>query len=165
MAKAKAKKLSLANLVCIVVMLAAAIAVIVGLFVNYVGVTVSGGVEGLGSASHTEYAKLFDMEETWGTISIVAAIAAAVLCVASLAVGLLKAGGMKISSNISLIVGALTVVVAIFAIVAVFVYGGQYSDSIGGSAASISVKVAPAIGAWLVAIGGFLGGAACIANK
>ncbi len=85
------------------------------------------------------------------------------LCVAGIAIALLKMfGNVKISSMVSLIVGVITAVVAVLAIVCVFIYGSQYSASLGELA---SITASPAIGAWLVAIGGVVSGVACILNK
>ena len=95
---AKSKKMSMTNIIWTAVLAVALILVIVGICVNYVGVTgsINGGV--LGSASNTEYVKLFDMTgsnqpdaaATWGTLSVVTAIITIVLCVAGIAIALLK---------------------------------------------------------------------------
>lgn len=166
MAKSK-KKMSVSNLVCTIILLATLIGVIVGLFVNYVGITgsLSSSIVGSGS-SHTEYAKLFDMEETWGTLSIIAAIATAVFCAFGFILSLLKSMGGKKFGSIQTIVGIVTVLLAIFAIVCVFVYGGQYSSSVdGGDILQVGLTVAPAFGAWLLAVCGVINGVACVMDK
>lgn len=163
MAKSR-KKISMANYICTVIMFVTVIGVIVGLFVDYVGVTVSGGIGEL-SGSHTEFVKLFDMEDTWGTLSIVAAIATAVFCALGFVLSLLKNMGGKRFGSAPMIVGAITVLLAIFAIVCVFVYGGEYSGSVGGNVISAGVKVAPAFGAWLLAACGVISGIASVRDK
>ncbi len=148
-----------------ILILAFAVVAIVGLFLDYVGTSVSGSIGDWGGSSEVGYIKLFDMEETWGTISIIAGVAAAALCALTAIVGLLKSFGVMNTGNVGKLFGLLSLVCGIFAIVAVFVWGGQYSDSIGGDFASITVTTAPAIGAWLVCVGSVLGGALGVASK
>ncbi len=164
---AKSKKMSMTNIIWTAVLAVALILVIVGICVDYVSVTGS-SIFGGGTLSNVG---LFDMTgsnqpdaaATWGTLSVVTAIITIVLCVAGIAIALLKMfGSVKISSLVSLIVGVITAVVAVLAIVCVFVYGSQYSASLGELA---SITASPAIGAWLVAIGGVVSGVACILNK
>lgn len=164
---AKSKKMSMTNIIWTAVLAVALILVIVGICVDYVSVTGS-SILGGGTLGNIG---LFDMTgsnqpdaaATWGTLSVVTAIITIVLCVAGIAIALLKIfGSVKISSLVSLIVGVITAVVAVLAIVCVFVYGSQYSASLGELA---SITASPAIGAWLVAIGGVVSGVACILNK
>ncbi len=159
--------MSMTNIIWTAVLAVALILVIVGICVDYVSVTGS-SIFGGGTLSNVG---LFDMTgsnqpdaaATWGTLSVVTAIITIVLCVAGIAIALLKMfGSVKISSLVSLIVGVITAVVAVLAIVCVFVYGSQYSASLGELA---SITASPAIGAWLVAIGGVVSGVACILNK
>ena len=161
------KKMRMTNLVCTIVLLATLVGVIIGLFIDYVGITgsVSSGLVGSGS-SHTEYAKLFDMEETWGTLSIIAAIATAVFCALGLVLSVLKNMGGKKFGSLQMIVGVVTVLLAIFAVVCVFIYGSEYSASAdGGDLIQMSVTVAPAVGAWLLAVCGVINGAACVMDR
>lgn len=166
MAKTK-KKMRMTNLVCTIVLLATLVGVIIGLFIDYFGITgsVSSGLVGSGS-SHTEYAKLFDMEETWGTLSIIAAIATAVFCALGLVLSVLKNMGGKKFGSLQMIVGVVTVLLAIFAVVCVFIYGSDYSASAdGGDLVQMSVTVAPAVGAWLLAVCGVINGVACVMDR
>ena len=56
-----------------------------------------------------------------------------------------------------MIVGVVTVLLAIFAVVCVFIYGSDYSASAdGGDLIQMSVTVAPAVGAWLLAVCGVI---------
>ena len=164
---AKSKKMSMTNIIWTAVLAVALILVIVGICVDYVSVTGS-SIFGGGTLSNVG---LFDMTgsnqpdaaATWGTLSVVTAIITIVLCVAGIAIALLKMfGSVKISSLVSLIVGVITAVVAVLAIVCVFVYGSQYSASLGELS---SLTASPAKGAWLVSIGGVVSGVACILNK
>lgn len=148
-----------------ILILAFAVVAIVGLFLDYVGTSASGSVGDWGGSLNLGYKKLFDLEETWGTISIIAGVAAAALCALTAIVGLLKSfGGMK-TGNIGKLLGLLSLVCGIFAIVAVFVWGGQYSDGLSGDHFSAGITTSPAIGAWLVCVGSVLGGALGVASK
>ena len=89
---AKSKKMSMTNIIYTAVLAVALILVIVGICIDYVGVTGSLNLGELGGASNTEFVKLFDLTNgnqpdaaaTWGTLSVVTAILTIVFCVVNI---------------------------------------------------------------------------------
>ena len=151
-------KMSTMTLVCTIAMAVGAVVAIVALFLNWA--TLSASL--LGETAKIADVKLFDMDEFWGVMAIIFAVITAIASVACAVVALLKSfSNFKLDAKIAMIIGIVTVACAVIALVCTFIFGGQYSD--GNEYAS--AKVAPAIGAWLLAIGGVISGAACIANK
>lgn len=150
-------KMSTTTLVCTIAMAVGALLAIVGLFVNWANVT----VEILGQSA-TEGGKLFDLEGTWGVMAIIFAILTVVSGIGAVACSLLKTfGKVKLNDKICLIVGIVVAACAVVALVCTFIFGGQYSETSELASATVS----PAIGAWLLTVGGIACGTACIANK
>ena len=153
MVKRKTKKLNTAALVAAAIALVGLVLVIVGLVIDWVSLTISVPLVGDSTITATladcggEYAaEGFDAMNTFAIITVVAT---ALCFLASAATLVLKNKMVKL---VAVILAAVTIVCAIITIICTFSYCGDEG---------VFASAAPAIGAWLLTVGGVIGGLAC----
>ncbi len=144
-------KLTLADIIVCAVLLVMAVLTIVGVCVNYIGLSITL----LGNTATDGYALGNDMltgGDGYGVMAAFAYITMALSIVTLLAYIVYKVMSKKILRTVLLATSALLVICAIVAIITAFTFGG------GESGVLASYSVTPAVGAWLLAIGGILSG-------
>lgn len=145
-------KINLANIIVCAVLLVMAVLTIMGVCVNYIGLSIK---TVLGN-SYTGYALGSDMltgGDGYGAMAAFAYITMALAIIALILYIVYKLLDIKALKLAMFAESALLVICAIAALILAFTFGG------GDGNDWASYSVTPAIGAWLVAIGGILSGA------
>ena len=155
-------KLSLIGIILLVAAVAGAIVAVTGIFLSWFKGTLSSGFMGLEKSM--EYGLFGDLSaETDFPLWLVQviAIAAGVFAVLSAAVTALKAfGAVKIGFLAKILLAALTIALAVLAIIFGFTYVGQFAELNGGDFLKYTWTVGA--GGYLTAIGGVVSGAALL---
>lgn len=159
---ANSKKLDVVSIVIIAVMVVGLILTIVGICTNWLGCT-TGGETGFDKLAEmvddNKTAKDFGMELYNGidAVNAFAIITIIVTALAAIAYAVSKFVDIKVLKYVVIGVSALAIIFAVLALILTFTCTSTDACKIvkdmGGS-------FAPAIGCWLLAIGGILGGAA-----
>ena len=146
------KKLSLIGIILLVAAVAGAIVAVTGIFLSWFKGTLSSGFMGLEKSM--EYGLFGDLSaETDFPLWLVQVIAIAVTA--------LKAfGAVKIGFLAKILLAALTIALAVLAIIFGFTYVGQFAELNGGDFLKYTWTVGA--GGYLTAIGGVVSGAALL---
>lgn len=167
---AESKKLSVATIVTLAVAVVGLILVIVGLCTDWISIAAAGESQNLSLGKIVEERELaeamgmtqmyegYDIMNAFAIITVVVGAIAVVGVVASVFVDV-KA--VKLAAGIC---GALALVCAIITLILTFVYtNNSYFATMkdAASAAGIEFYIGPAVGAWLLTVGGVICGAAC----
>lgn len=161
---ANSKKLDVVSIVIIAVLVVGLILTIVGICTNWISQTLT-----VAGKSIDEPLKLKDYVENevtdmdgFGAMYAFSIITIIVTALAAVAYVVSKFVDIKVLKYVVIGVSALAIICAILALILTFTHiNAAYSDAID-AAESMGGKytVVPAVGCWLLAIGGILGGAA-----
>ena len=150
-------KMTLADIIICAVLLIMAVLTIVGVCVNYTSLSITL----LGSTSSTGYAlgnEMLTGADGYGVMAAFAYITMALSLVTLLAYIVYKVMSRKILKTILFVAATLLLISAVVAIITAFTFGG------GEGSDWASYSVTPAVGAWLLAISGILGGITGVAG-
>ncbi len=143
------------NWILFAVVLVGVALALTGLFIAYMQVTAT-----VAGASTTSTTTLFESESFTETSDLsracmAFAIMTVIFACVTLILAALQLSNVARVNQLKMVTSALSVVCAIIAFVLICVFANDYSASLGGLASATS---APAIGAYLLAIGGIVSG-------
>lgn len=145
------------------------ILVIVGFVGNYISMSAEGETEVFKlSALSKDYNEIAKIDKAaakeafpgFGAMRAFAIITIIAICLTVVCAALNAVIDSKIIKYITLAVGAVTAVMAIIALITAFVFGSKVAKLENEGLEEALLKIRPAVGAWLLAIGGIVGGAA-----
>ena len=161
-------KFSFKNLLFFIVTLAAAAAAIAGLFLP--AVTIGGENDTVNSFIQTllkelgEEPALFDLSDTWGTITIICGCATAAFSAIVFLIALSKFAKIGKTRNIEMLLSFLALIFGILTLVSAFIYCGNLTKDIPDAIEKF-IKSAPDVGIYLIAAGGVVAGIGGFLNK
>ncbi|MCD8040384.1 MAG: hypothetical protein LUF82_02585 [Clostridia bacterium] len=144
-------KLTLANIIVCAVLLVMAVLTIVGVCVNYISLSITL----LGSTATDGYAlgnEMLTGADGYGAMAAFAYITMALAILTLILYVVYKLFDIKVLKLVTLGAAALLVICAVVALILAFTFGG------GEGSDWASYSVTPAVGAWLLFVGGILGG-------
>jgi hypothetical protein len=166
---ASKKKLDVAKLAILAVIVVCLVLVIVGVCIDWVSnTTTTSSLIGGGSTTNNYplNEENFAKADNYGTMVAFAytTLALAAVCVLAYAASVLL--NNKIVNYVTLVVGILLIVSAVVSIILSFVFcSGLANGGFSSSVISASSTTSPAAGAWLVAVFGVVGGAATVVGS